>query len=44
MPCLELTIVTLELSTNLLVPQAFACQVLIWLVSQVLIVCQWQKS
>ena len=37
MYCLELTIVRLDLSSNLLTPHAFACRILVWFVSYIII-------
>ena len=42
--CLEVTVVRLELSSDLLVPRAFACRVLVCLVSHVIIFRECRKS
>ena len=44
MSCLELTIVRLELSSNLLVAHAFVWRVLIYFVSHVIMFWQWQTG
>ena len=41
---LELTLVRLELSSDLLVPYAFSSQVLVIVLSRRVISCQWEKS
>ena len=44
MSCLELTIVRLELPSNLLVAHAFVWRVLIYFVSHVIMFWQWQTG